>query len=154
MNTIRKANIQDLDTLAHLFDGYRVFYKQSSNLLASKAFLKERIENKDSEIFVALDGEAKISGFVQLYPIFSSTRMKRMWLLNDLFVNPAYRGQGISKLLLDKAKELSRQTGSVGLLLETERTNVIGNKLYPSAGFKKDEEHHYYFCETRESPLL
>ncbi|MDB5274537.1 MAG: Acetyltransferase, family [Chitinophagaceae bacterium] len=148
MNSIRKATIQDLEPLAHLFDGYRVFYEQTSDLIVGKIFLKERITNKESEIFIALNNEAIITGFVQLYPIFSSTRMKKLWLLNDLFVNPVYRGQGISKLLMGKAKEFSQQSGSCGLILETAKINAIGNRLCPSVGFTLDTDHNYYFCDT------
>ena len=150
MNNIRKAILQDLDALAHLFDGYRVFYKKGSDLMACKAFLTERMTNKESEIFVSLNEEEIITGFVQLYPTFSSTRMKQLWILNDLFVNPVYRGQGISKLLMEKAKELSLQSGSCGLLLDTAKTNTIGNKLYPSVGFVLNEAYNYYFWDARD----
>ncbi|WP_449401201.1 N-acetyltransferase family protein [Chryseobacterium wanjuense] len=92
----RKANIQDLQQLAELFDQYRVFYHKESDIPAAESFLKERIENKDSEIFVA-ESDGKLVGFVQLYPLFSSTRMKRYWLLNDLYVNENHRGKVILK---------------------------------------------------------
>jgi len=149
MNAIRKATLHDLDPLAHLFDGYRVFYKKESDLMACKAFLKERMTNEESEIFIALNEEEIITGFVQLYPSFSSTRMKRLWILNDLFVNPVYRGQGISKKLIEQAKALSLQSGSCGLLLDTAKTNTIGNKLYPAVGFVLDEAYNHYFWESK-----
>lgn len=144
MTTIRKATFADLDSLSHLFDGYRIFYGKPSGLIAGKAFLKERLENGESHIFVSLDAEGTMTGFVQLYPIFSSTRMKRLWLLNDLFVSPVYRGQGISKALLYKVQQFSQETGSCGLMLETAKANEIGNNLYPAVGFILDNEHNYY----------
>ena len=79
-------------------------------------FLKERIENQDSEIFVA-EEKGIFTGFTQLYPLFSSTRMKRYWLLNDLFVNVNYRGKGFSKALIEAAKELCKTSKSCGMLL-------------------------------------
>ena len=60
-------------------------------------FSKERLKNQDSEFFVA-EENGILTGFTQLYPLFSSTRMKRYWLLNDLFVNENHRGKGHSKL--------------------------------------------------------
>ena len=86
-----------------------------------------------------------MAGFVQLYPLFSSTRMKRLWLLNDLYVNPGYRGQNISVQLINRAKELVNETSACGLMLETAKSNEIGNKLYPRTDFILDEEHYYYF---------
>ena len=71
----RKATVKDLNQVAILFDKYRVFYRKESNIEEAKVFLKERIENNDSEIFVA-ENENQLIGFVQLYPLFSSTRLK------------------------------------------------------------------------------
>lgn len=139
----RKATIQDLEQLSKLFDQYRIFYHKDSDIPAAKQFLKERIENKDSEIFVA-ENEGKLTGFVQLYPLFSSTRMRRYWLLNDLFVNENYRGKGFSKKLIEDAKQLAISTDASGILLETGKSNDIGNQLYPSCGFEIYDEVNFY----------
>ena len=141
---VREAKITDLDPLCELFDGYRVFYRKKSDLDAAKSFLLERLNNKDSEIFVCETNEHQLVGFVQLYPLFSSTRMKKMWLLNDLFVNPDYRGKGISVNLIDRAKKLVKDSSACAMFLETEKSNVIGNHLYPKTGFELNEESNYY----------
>lgn len=85
-----------------------------------------------------------LAGFAQLYPLFSSMRMQRQWLLNDLFVKEEYRGRGISKALLEQAKELCRQTEACGFTLETAKSNDIDNKLYPSAGMELNTEFNFY----------
>jgi GNAT superfamily N-acetyltransferase len=144
MINIKQATISDLDALAILFDQYRVFYKKSSDVVGAKKFLKERIEASESVLFVAFDDKEVITGFTQLYPLFSSTRLKRLWLLNDLFVEPTQRGKGISVALIEMAKKHCRLTGGCGLLLETAQSNEIGNILYPKAGFALDKEHNYY----------
>lgn len=144
---IRKANFTDFDQLATLFDAYRVFYRQESNIEGAKQFLKERTERGESVIYVA-ESDSYLVGFVQLYPIFSSTRMKRLWLLNDLFVLESYRGQGISKLLMGEAKQVAIKSESAGLILETEKTNIEGNSLYPKMGFTLDEDHNFYSWDT------
>lgn len=140
---IRKATLQDIGQLSELFDQYRIFYQKEPDLPAAEQFLTERIENRDSEIFVA-ESEGEILGFVQLYPVFSSTRMKRYWLLNDLFVHENYRGKGFSKQLIEKAKEIAKLTDAGGILLETGKTNDIGNKLYPGCGFELYDEVNFY----------
>ena len=147
MIKIEQATANDLDKLAILFDQYRVFYQKASDIASAQEFLSERMTAKESVIFISLSDEKVMTGFTQLYPIFSSTRMKRLWLLNDLFVDPNYRGKGISVALIDKAKELARQTGACGLTLETAKTNKIGNSLYPKVGFGLDEDHNYYSWE-------
>ena len=139
----RKAQLTDVQQLAELFDQYRIFYHKDSDIPAAEKFLTERIENNDSEIFVA-ENEGKLIGFVQLYPLFSSTRMKRYWLLNDLYVNENSRGKGFSKQLIEASKELAKSTDAAGLLLETGKSNDIGNKLYPSCGFEIYDEVNFY----------
>lgn len=146
--TTRKASLPDLPHLASLFDAYRVFYQKPSDLPGALTFLRERMERKESEIFIAANPAGELTGFVQLYPLFSSTRMQRMWLLNDLFVDPGHRGQGYSVALIDAAKNLCRETGACGLMLETAKSNLIGNALYPRTGFVLDQEHHFYTWES------
>ena len=133
----RKATPEDVDSLSELFDSYRKFYGKVTDLEGAKTFLKNRISNADSEIFVVENHATQLVGFVQLYPLFSSTRMKKYWLLNDLFVHPDFRGKGISIGLIDKAKALVKASKACGMYLETEKSNIIGNNLYPKAGFQQ-----------------
>lgn len=143
MKNTRKAIITDVPQLAELFDQYRIFYHKESDIPAAIKFLQERIESKDSEIFVA-EENGSLTGFVQLYPIFSSTRMQRYWLLNDLYVNENYRGKGYSKELIEESKELCRTSNACGILLETRKSNDIGNQLYPACGFELYDSVNFY----------
>lgn len=140
---IRPAQLSDLPQLSDLFDQYRVFYRKQPDLAAAERFLRERLEQEDSHIYVSEEGN-ELQGFVQLYPVFSSTRMRRLWLLNDLYVAPVHRGKGLSLLLLDAGKDLCRQTNACGVMLETEKSNDIGNQLYPRAGFKQNEVSNFF----------
>ena len=141
---IRKAVMGDVEALSILFDNYRKFYKKEADIIGAGLFLRERISNNDSEIFISENDRQIIMGFVQLYPVFSSTRMKRLWLLNDLFIQPDYRGKGISVELINECKNLCRRTNSCGMILETAKDNTIGNNLYLKTGFLPDSDHNYY----------
>ena len=140
---IRRASIEDLPQLVVLFEAYRAFYHKPSDFAGAHTFLEERLKNGDSEIFVAENNE-ELAGFVQLYPIFSSTRLKRYWLLNDLFVMADDRGKGYSKQLIEAAKNLCSQTNACGILLETDKTNSVGNRLYPACGFERYDHANFY----------
>ena len=148
---LNKATIKDLDLITPLFDLYRQFYKQSSDPDSAKEFLCSRIENNESVIFWALD-EDNISGmgFVQLYPIFSSVGMKRLWLLNDLFVHTDYRKMGVGEALMEKARELATETKAKGIILETEKTNAQAQNLYDKLGYKRDKDHYYFYLESEK----
>lgn len=141
---IRLATLQDLESLTLIFEKYRDFYKKQGDYEGAKSFLKERISNNESVIYIA-EADGKTIGFTQLYPLFSSTRMKKLWLLNDLYVEEEYRQKGISIALIDKAKELSRETGACQLSLETSKTNMVGNNLYPKTDFQLDTEANFYY---------
>jgi len=129
------AGIEHLDTLADLFNQYRIWYHQQSDLEGARNFLGERIRNGESKMFLALNEDVP-AGFVHLYPIFTSVGMKRAWLLNDLFVNEAHRGAGIATMLLERAKELGRDNQSKWLLLQTDQTNVQAQQLYHKNGWE------------------
>lgn len=143
MQNTRKAIIEDSSELSVLFDEYRIFYQKKSDVKSAEIFLKDRMVNKDSEIYIA-ESDGKIAGFVQLYPLFSSTRMQKYWLLNDLYVNENFRGKGFSKLLIEEAKNLCRETSACGMLLETGKNNEIGNQLYPNCGFELYDSVNFY----------
>ena len=125
---------------APLFDAYRQFYQQPSDLPLAHAFLAARLERGESVIFVAERGGRPI-GFVQLYPLFSSTaaRPRRLWLLNDLFVAPEARGGGVGRALLARARRLAEETDAAGLELVTATTNAGAQRLYESVGYRRDD---------------
>lgn len=140
----RKATKNDLNQVSELFNAYRVFYRKETAIDNARTFLQERITNNDSEIFVAENEKSQLIGFVQLYPLFSSTRMKKFWLLNDLFVDPNHRSKGISIGLIERSKQLVKETNACGMSLETEKSNQIGNSLYQKTGFELNKSCNFY----------
>jgi GNAT superfamily N-acetyltransferase len=140
--TIRRASAADLDALVPLFDAYRVFYAQPSDPVRARDFLAERFANGESAVLVAERGPSAV-GFTQLYPVFSSVRTARTWLLNDLFVVEGARRGGVARALLDAAAAFAREQGAAGLMLETTRDNAPARALYRDAGWQEDETQWY-----------
>jgi len=140
---IRQATVEDLESLVRLFDAYRQFYRQPSDMDGSRRFLLARFENNQSVLFIAFrDGSA--IGFVQLYPTFSSTAMARIFILNDLFVIPEERRHGVGAALLQKAAEYGTAVGALRLSLRTESTNTTAQSLYESLGWICDQVFRTY----------
>lgn len=139
---VRKAKRKDIKQLSVLFDKYRIFYQQRSDMASAKIFLKKRMKRKESVIFVAEQGDELI-GFTQLFPIFSSVSMQRTWLLNDLYVNERSRGIGAATALLKAAKEFGAETGSKWLLLQTAADNFTAQKVYEKNGWIKEADLFY-----------
>ena len=142
--TIQQANMQDVTTIAPLFDAYRIFYHQHSDLVLAHHFLSERLTKEQSIIFFALNRQGIALGFVQLYPSFSSVSAQRLWILNDLYVAESARRSGIAKRLMNRAREFALATGAKGLFLETAHDNLHGQALYESLGYRRNSEYYYF----------
>lgn len=140
-DAVRQAGPSDADIVAPLFDAYRQFYEQPSDPALARRFIAERLERAESVVFLA-ESEGRAVGFVQLYPLFSSTaaQPRRLWLLNDLFVAPEARGTGVGRALLARARRLAEETGAAGLELLTARGNTTAQRLYESVGYRRDDE--------------
>lgn len=148
---IFQAGLNELEESAKRFDEYRQFYGMETDIDESRKFLRERIEKDESVIFIAEVEENKIkytAGFIQLYPIFSSVKLKRYWLLNDLYVMPQFRKLGVGEALLNQAKQFAAETKSAGFFLETHIENNVAQSLYEKSGLKKDEDHLYFYHST------
>ena len=140
---VRRAQAPDAELIAPLFDAYRQFYRQSADLPLALAFIRERLALDESVIFVAQDEQGRAIGFTQLYPSFSSSSARRIWILNDLFVTPAVRGNGVAHQLLDAARSHAVSTGAKRLALSTARDNPA-QKLYESVGYERDNVFYHY----------
>ncbi len=140
---IRLARLADLEVLSPLFEGYRQFYGQSTDLTRARDFLSERLSRHESEILLALDDTGAGLGFIQLYPLFSSVRAVRTYLLNDLFVATTARRQGVGRALLVAAADHARHLGAASLSLSTAHDNLPAQALYESLGWQQDRQ----FCE-------
>ncbi|MET6996373.1 GNAT family N-acetyltransferase [Chitinophaga defluvii] len=144
---IVQATAMHLNEVAVLFDAYRTWYHQEPDFHGALAYIDDRLRLQDSVIYIAMEGE-EIVGFTQLYPIFSSVRMKKSWLLNDLYVLEAHRGKGAASALLDKAARLAEDTGAGWILLQTDITNTNAQALYEKKGYVRDTTCYYYYREV------
>lgn len=143
-----KAELEDVEELAPLFDEYRSFYGQAPDREAAREFLQARLENGESALFMAVAGEGedrRIYGIAQLYPSFSSITVQPVWILNDLFVTQAQRGQGLGSLLLEGVKGFAQGTGAKGLTLSTMMDNTGAQRLYETHGYVRDESFYNYY---------
>jgi len=144
-DAVRQAAPADVELVAPLFDAYRQFYEQPADPGLAREFIAARLERHESVIFLA-ERDGRPIGFVQLYPLFSSTapRPRRLWLLNDLYVAPEARGGGAARALMERARRLAEETDAVGLELATAHSNVAAQRLYESLGWRRDERFPRY----------
>jgi GNAT superfamily N-acetyltransferase len=146
--TIRQAVLADLEPLAALFDQYRQFQGQAGDLPAARHFLRDRFEHGQSVVFMAWRGDQGL-GFAQLFPSFSSVALKRVFILNDLFVAATARRLGVASALLHAVEAHAWQLGAVRVSLNVARDNLEGQQLYAARGWAADE---LYFAYHRHRP--
>jgi ribosomal protein S18 acetylase RimI-like enzyme len=145
MTIVRVSKTQG-DLVFDLFDKYRVFYKQQSDIAVAKKFIQDRLDNNESVIFVALEAQtSRPIGFTQLYPKYSSARVVKNWILNDLYVHQDYRKKGIGERLIRIAMDFARENNSKFVELSTAVDNYTAQSLYEQVGFKKLEPETDFF---------
>lgn len=148
MFKIIRAEREHLEDVAPLFDAYRVFYKQKSDQDKALEFLTERFLNDESVIYMAYENEKAI-GFTQLYTTFSSVSLKTAYILNDLFVDPEHRKNGVGEALLLQAQKLCTEKKFKGISLETAHDNPA-QRLYEKLGWEKDAGYFHYFWTSKQ----
>lgn len=142
--TVKTASMADLNSIAVLFNQYRQFYEQGSDLVLATEFIQQRMQNAESHILLAEDAQGKAVGFCQLYPTFCSVEAKPIYSLYDLFVLPESRGLGIGRALLLNAEALAKRNGKSRMDLTTAKTNLKAQSLYESLGWGRDEIFYAY----------
>jgi ribosomal protein S18 acetylase RimI-like enzyme len=137
---IKRIASSESNLVIELFDKYRVFYKQPSDISLAKIFIQSRLDNNESVVFVALitgNDIAIPAGFTQLYPVYSSVRAAKNWILNDLYVDAPYRKQGIGEALIKTAMDFARNEQASYVELSTALDNFTAQRVYEAIGFQK-----------------
>jgi GNAT superfamily N-acetyltransferase len=131
----------DLGALVPLFDAYRIFYRQPSDPALARDYLAKRLGAGEYVGFLARDAAGKAIGFALMSQTFSSVALKRIWLLNDIFVDPQVRKSGAGAALMKAVEDFARTTGAGRLDLFTARTNATAQSVYKRAGWTEDADY-------------
>ncbi|HBX2113947.1 GNAT family N-acetyltransferase [Klebsiella aerogenes] len=140
---IYQAQPQDVDTVLPLYLAYRRFYQVEENLVQAREFILKRLQLNESVIFFA-EVNGKAVGFTQLYPLFCSLEMKRIWLLYDLYVDESARQHGVAQQLIARAEQLAKESDSAFIMLSTATDNTKAQALYERSGFVRDTDFYVY----------
>ena len=139
---LRHAEIGDLDALTLLekrcFD-YDVMSRRN---------FRRQLVNKHNIIVVAEMAEGVI-GYVLVFLRKRSTCAR----LYSLAVDPEWRGQGISRLLLDKAEATLKTMDKAALRLEVAEDNVSAQSLYITSGYRQPRIRSNYYDNGKAAIL-
>jgi len=148
---IRAATAADIPELVPLYVAYRVFYGEPAAADAALEFIRDRIERGASKYFLAWNRSFSAVGrtsppvaFMHLMPSTNTLAMRPIWLLEDLYVEPAFRNRGLAASLLSHAEAFARATGAERITLSTARDNHAAQRIYEKLGYLR-EDHFWYF---------
>jgi ribosomal protein S18 acetylase RimI-like enzyme len=137
MTGVRRAQLADADAMGQLLHD---FHTEFNEFTPGPRALAERMCTllADGEITVLVAGA---------HPVGLAVLRFRPWLwrpalecyLEELYVVPDRRGQGIGRALMDAAIELAREEGAAGMSLGTGEDDVAARGLYESLGFSNRE---------------
>ena len=117
-------------TLLHMLDAEApsLDFNRLQTLLTEDSF----------NLFVAEDENGSIAGMLTLACCPTLARSK--WWVEDVIVDPAYRGQGVGRALVQAAVAHVKAAGaSPSLYLTSNPSRVSARRLYVSEGFEEYE---------------
>jgi GNAT superfamily N-acetyltransferase len=126
--------MDEVETVASIFDQYRVHYGETADVEQSSRWLRENIGSGRVQTFVAED-RARLVGFATTMQIPASLRLSHFWQIRDLFVLPQHRRLGIGGALLGAVRAAAVESGALRLVLQTEEENGPALALYAEVGF-------------------
>jgi ribosomal protein S18 acetylase RimI-like enzyme len=137
--TVRRATPGDAEAVARLLHDFQLeFDEPSPGVETLGERYAELIRNRDMMVLLAGDGP---DGFAQLRyrPWVYSAGPNAHAYLEELYVIPSLRGQGIGRALLEAAMDAARGEGATHMELGTSETDTAARALYDSAGFTNRE---------------
>jgi ribosomal protein S18 acetylase RimI-like enzyme len=135
---------ENLESLENLFNEYRIFYEQESDIPSCRAFIQKNLEQERSMIFLLLDDAGGPIGFSQLYPAICSLAMKPYYYLSDLYVVPSARKKGHARYLMNYVMDHCTKEGAQRVTLDTAIANKTAQGLYESLGYERESVYITY----------
>ena len=133
---IREIKLKDKEEWEKLYKGYADFYKVEMNNQILKT-VWNWLHNKNHELKgIGYEIDGKIVGLAHYRKLLRPLKGKYIGYLDDIFVDPKYRGQKIGKKLLDKIKEISKINDWNLVRWQTDEDNFTAKKLYDKVATK------------------
>ena len=113
----------------------------------SEKSVREELSNPLSLWLVAVDGD-RTAGYIGSQTVLDETDMM------NVAVDPAYRRQGIGRMLIEALIPLLKEKGSRCLTLEVRASNAPAIGLYTGLGFSQIGRRPGYYRGPREDALI
>jgi ribosomal protein S18 acetylase RimI-like enzyme len=136
--TIRPAAAHDRETFLVMWDDFVATDPNEPGNRTMGAANWARIQGGDLKALIAADADDRAQGFL-LYNSFPFTwSMGEVCYLQDLYVSPQLRGQGIAAALIAALAEIGRAEGWFKIFWMTQAHNTTAQRLYDRVALKRD----------------
>jgi GNAT superfamily N-acetyltransferase len=119
---------------AHLLDQYRQHYGANPAPEAVERWMREQVISERMRVYAAGSGD-EVHAVCTIAVVPASLTLRTVWLLRDLYVDPAARRGGLARALLAYVADAARTEGAHRMSLQTEAANARALELYAKAGF-------------------
>ena len=133
---IREIQLKDKKQWEKLYRGYANFYKVEMNDKILETVWKWLNDNNHELKGIGYEADSKIVGLAHYRKLLSPLKGKYIGYLDDIFVDPEYRGQKIGAKLLNKIKEISKANDWNLVRWQTDEDNSTAKKLYDKVATK------------------
>lgn len=142
---IRPATRADVPLILELIRGLAQYEKLAHECVATEGALTATLfgERPGAEVLIAL-ADGTPAGFALFFHNYSTFLAKRGIYLEDLFVQPAFRGRGIGKRLLVHLARIAVERDCGRLEWSVLDWNVDAIRFYESLGAKAMDEWTVY----------
>jgi len=129
---------QQYETLIPMIAAYQRFYEaEEIREERNREFFRRFLSPSEDGMLIGAWRGDRLVGYACLYWHLSSTRAAETVLMNDLYVEPAARGEGVGRALIEAAAGVARERGSPILEWSTAPDNATAQRLYDSTGAGK-----------------
>ena len=137
---IRKAEAKDIATIFDLIKKLAVYEKLENDVITSEKELCENIFNNNFAKVLIAEEDEKPVGFALYFYNFSTFVGKPGIYLEDLFVEPEYRGKGYGKSLLIELAKIAEAENCGRLEWSVLDWNTPSIEFYKALGAKPMDE--------------
>ncbi|MFM8561212.1 MAG: N-acetyltransferase family protein [Solirubrobacterales bacterium] len=131
----------DLDELLPLMRAYCDFYEVApvdADLLGmSRALIAD--PDREGVQLIARDGEGAAVGFATVFWTWQTLDAGRLAVMNDLYVSPGSRGDGLAEALIEGCADQARRHGALSLGWQTAGDNERAQKVYGRVGAERSQ---------------
>jgi GNAT superfamily N-acetyltransferase len=135
---------EEFEELLPLIAAYQRFYEVDDvDEKRNRSFFRRFLAPSEDGLLLGARSEGRLVGYACLYWHFSSTKAAEAVLMNDLFVDPSVRGQGVGRALIEATVEVARERGAPIVEWSTAPDNHTAQRLYDTTGAGRSEWFSY-----------